>query len=195
MNYLGHAFLSFGDSEILLGNMIGDHVKGRTALDNFPAGIRRGLELHRKIDGKADVHPATMRGKLLFREEYGLYAGPIMDTLYDHFLANDPKFFPTDEALRSFAATVYLQLQENEQYFPAKFAAYFPGMKQHDWLYNYRSLKGMERSLSGLERRALYMAPAEKAYALFIANYYQLSQCYYEFIDDIIKFVKIEMTN
>src|SRR4051812_21980877 len=101
MNYLGHAVLSFGDADILTGNMIADHVKGKLALEKFPHGIKKGIELHRKIDAKADSHPATQRGKLLFREHYGLYSGAIMDTLYDHFLANDPKIFPTSETLLS----------------------------------------------------------------------------------------------
>jgi acyl carrier protein phosphodiesterase len=195
MNYLGHAFLSYGDSELLTGNMIADHVKGRIALEAFPPGIKKGIELHRKIDGRADMHPATLRAKLLFREDYGLYAGPITDVLYDHFLANDPKLFPSDTDLLSFTEKVYSQLQQQEQYFPPKFAEYFPHMKQHNWLYGYRSVKGMERSLNGLARRALYMPPPEKAYEIFISNYYLLNQCYFEFIDDIIGFVKIELNN
>jgi acyl carrier protein phosphodiesterase len=195
MNYLGHAFLSFGNKDILAGNMIGDHVKGKLILDTFPPGIKKGIELHRKIDGKADIHPATLRAKVLFREVYGLYAGAIMDTLYDHFLASDPKLFPSEGALLTFTQTVYSQLAENEQYFPAAFAGYFPHMQQHNWLYNYRSIKGMERSLSGLARRALYMPPIEKAYEIFVTNYYHLNQCYYEFIDDIISFAKTETAN
>ena len=174
--------------------MIGDHVKGRLALAQFPDTIRKGVELHRKIDGMADMHPATMRAKLLFREDYGLYAGAIMDTLYDHFLANDPKYFRTDAALFDFSQKSYAQLAENEQFFPPKFATYFPYMREHNWLYNYRSLKGMEQSLGGLARRALHMPPIEKAYELFIGHYYTLNQCYYEFIDDIIKFAKTELT-
>lgn len=192
MNYLGHAFLSFGDAEVLTGNMIGDHIKGRLALDSFPAGIKKGIELHRKIDGFADVHPATSRAKLLFREHYGLYSGAIMDTLYDHFLANDPKIFATETVLLTFTTSVYAQLAEHEQYFPPVFASYFPHMKQHNWLYNYRTLKGMERSLGGLARRAAHIPPIDKAYEIFVTCYYQLNQCYYEFIDDVIKFVKIE---
>ena len=192
MNYLGHAFLSFGDGEILTGNMIGDHVKGRLALEQFPPRIKKGIELHRKIDGFADTHPATQRAKLLFREDYGLYAGAIMDTLYDHFLANDPKFFATENALLTFTQSVYAQLTENEKNFPPVFAEYFPYMKQHNWLYNYRTLKGMERALNGLARRALHMPPVDKAYQTFVTAYYQLNQCYYEFIDDVINFVKIE---
>ncbi len=194
MNYLGHAFLSFGDSQLLTGNMIGDHVKGRKAMDLFPAGIKKGIILHRKIDEMADMHPATSRAKLLFREDYGLYSGAIMDTLYDHFLANDPKYFPSQESLFEFTGTVYSSLEENAAYFPERFAEYFPHMKQHNWLLNYRSLKGMERSLQGLARRALHMPPIDKAYATFVTAYYQLNQCYYEFIDDIIKFARAEVS-
>jgi acyl carrier protein phosphodiesterase len=192
MNYLGHAFLSFGNGDILTGNMIGDHVKGKLALDTFPPGIKKGIQLHRLIDAFADEHPATRRAKLIFREEYGLYSGAIMDTLYDHFLANDPKMFASEEVLLSFTGSVYTKLAENEQYFPPSFAEYFPYMKQHNWLFNYRNLKGMERALNGLARRAKHMPPVDKAYELFVTGYYQLNQCYYEFIDDVIKFVKIE---
>ena len=192
MNYLGHAFLSFGDGDILTGNMIGDHVKGLKAVDEYPAGIKKGIMLHRKIDGKADIHPATLRAKVLFREDYGLYAGPIMDTLYDHFLANDPKYFPDEATLLKFTQDSYLQIENNAAYLPPTFAEYFPHMKAHNWLYNYRTLKGMERSLSGLARRAKHMPPPEKAYEIFVTNYYHLNQCYYEFIDDVISFVKIE---
>ena len=193
MNYLGHAFLSFDDDELLVGNMIGDHVKGKAALEAFSAGVRRGVELHRKIDDYADKHPATIRAKLLFREHYGLYAGAIMDTLYDHFLANDPKIFLSETTLLKFTERTYAQLEKHEQYFPSKFAGYFPNMKLYNWLYHYRSLKGMERSLGGLFRRAQYMPDVSKAYELFVTNYYHLNQCYYDFIDDMIKFVKKEI--
>jgi len=195
MNYLGHAFLSFGDADILTGNMIADHIKGKLALERFPAGIRKGIELHRKIDAKTDAHPATLRGRLLFREHYGLYSGAIMDTLYDHFLANDPKFFANSDDLLSFTQATYLLLEKNEAYFPLKFAGYFQHMREHNWLFNYRSMKGMERSLSGLARRAAYMPSIDKAYEIFVTNYYQLDQCYFEFIDDLVRFVKIEQAN
>jgi acyl carrier protein phosphodiesterase len=192
MNYLGHAFLSFGDGSVLTGNMIGDHVKGKLALEKFPPGIRKGLELHRKIDVKADNHPATARAKVLFRADYGLYSGPLTDTLFDHFLANDPALFPSAEVLLAFTENTYRQLEEHSAWFPPEFATYFPSMKTHNWLYHYRSLKGVERSLSGLARRARHMPPVDKAYETFIANYYQLNQCYSELIEDMTGYVKIE---
>jgi acyl carrier protein phosphodiesterase len=194
MNYLGHAVLSFGDPQLLTGNMIGDHVKGKLALEKFPDGIRKGILLHRKIDAYSDVHPATQRAKLWFREDYGLYAGAIMDTLYDHFLANDAKLFNSEKHLLDFTMETYASLEQNQQWLPEKFASYFPHMQQHNWLYGYRTLQGMQRSLQGLHRRAQYMPPPENAYKIFVTNYYQLAQCYYELIDDMIRFVKIELS-
>lgn len=195
MNYLGHAFLSFGDAEILTGNMIGDHVKGRLALDKFPEKIKEGVLLHRKIDQYADVHPATQRAKLWFREDYGLYAGALMDTLFDHFLANDAKHFNSETELLNFSLGIYKTLEQNQQWFPESFAAYFTYMQQHNWLYNYRTLVGIQRSMGGLQRRAKHMPPVDKAYEIFVTNYYQLAQCYYELIDDVVSFVKLELTH
>ena len=194
MNYLGHAFLSFGDPEILTGNLIGDHVKGRVALDTYPPGIAKGIMLHRKIDSFTDDHPATKRAKLLFREVYGLYSGAIMDSLYDHYLASDPKQFTSEKELYNFSQQTYLTVAKYATHFPASFNEYFPYMREHNWLYNYRTMQGMRRSLGGLQKRAKYMPAPDKAYEIFVGHYYQLAQCYYELIDDIVPYVKVELT-
>ncbi|MBK7121978.1 MAG: hypothetical protein IPH68_03715 [Chitinophagaceae bacterium] len=41
MNYLAHAYLSFNDPEILLGNMISDYIKGKNSLI-IPYPFRKG---------------------------------------------------------------------------------------------------------------------------------------------------------
>lgn len=194
MNYLGHAVLSFGHTDILAGNMTADHFKGKLVLESLPGEMKRGVMLHRKIDEFTDNHPATQRAKVWFREKYGLYSGPIMDTLYDHFLANDPKHFPSEKALLDFTHETYKKLEVNQQYFPETFATYFPHMREHNWLYGYRTLPGMQRALNGLSRRAKHMPAVEDAYGIFIAHFYELNQCYFELMDDVVKFVKIELS-
>ncbi len=194
MNYLGHAYLSFGNAGILTGNMMGDYVKGKLALGKYPAEIQIGLMLHRKIDAYADTHPANQRAKVWFRTDYGLYAGAVLDTLYDHFLANDPKHFPSQQELLTFSQDTYSKLATHQEYFPERFASMFPYMQEHNWLYNYRTLRGVQQSLGGLARRAKHIPPVDKAYATFITQFYQLNQCYYEFMDDVVKFVKLELS-
>lgn len=194
MNYLGHAFLSFGDPLLLTGNIAGDYIKGKIGLDKYPEKMQQGILLHRKIDTYTDAHLAVERAKIWFREDYRLYSGAIMDTIFDHFLANDPKHFPSEKDLLEFTLQTYAQLENNREYMPERFALYFPYMKEQNWLYNYRHVQGIQRSLNGLHRRAQHMPPPDNAYKTFITHYYQLAQCYYELIDDVISFVKIELS-
>ncbi|HVZ26147.1 MAG TPA: hypothetical protein VG842_08840, partial [Sediminibacterium sp.] len=89
MNYLAHAYLSFRQPEILVGNMISDFVKGKKQF-MYPANIQKGIRLHRAIDAFTDTHPATREAKKILEPAAGRYAAAFMDIVYDHFLANDP---------------------------------------------------------------------------------------------------------
>lgn len=193
MNYLGHAYLSFGNAETLTGNMMGDFVKGMDALEHFPQGIRNGLMLHRHIDTFTDEHFAIRQAKVMFRPVYGLYSGAVVDTLMDHFIANDQLLFPEEKDLQLFAQNVYRQLESYRDYFPDKFIPYFQSMMQHNWLLNYRSEEGLLRALNGLKRRARHIEEVESAYALFRQNKLELQSYYELFMTDIISFVKIEV--
>jgi acyl carrier protein phosphodiesterase len=75
MNFLAHAYLSFGNEPILVGNMISDFVKGKKKFD-FPLDIQKGITLHRMIDTYTDSHPSTKAAMRLFRPAAGAYAGP-----------------------------------------------------------------------------------------------------------------------
>src|SRR5438128_2160817 len=145
MNFLAHAYLSFGDPEILAGNMISDFVKGSIRF-GFSGKIQKGIMLHREIDEFTDLHRATKKAKEFFRPDYRLYSGAIMDVLYDHFLANDETNF-TDETLKTFTLASYRQLEDQALQLPARFVQVFMYMKAENWLYNYRSKEGIRKSL------------------------------------------------
>lgn len=187
--------MSMGDAELLVGNMIGDYVKGTAALDEYPEKIRKGILLHRKIDTYTDADPAAIRARVWFRQKYGLYSGAIIDTLFDHYLAIDPQFFKSEQELLSFTQDVYKKLEAHKEFFPPQFAAMFPHMREHNWLYNYRTMIGVSRSLQGLYRRARYMEPVDEAYETFVIRYYELAQSYNDFIEKAYKFVKTELTD
>lgn len=190
MNYLGHAFLSFGNPEILVGNIIGDYVKGNLAVEKYPPGIQKGIRLHRQIDDFTDRHAAAILAKNIFRPDYGLYAGAIADVLWDHFLANDPRFFPTVKDLERFSQETYSHIEAYEDVLPEKFRPAFASMKQHNWLYHYRTVRGVENALKGLVYRASYLEDTTRAYQLFLQYFYELNQRYFELVDDVVPFVK-----
>lgn len=179
MNYLAHAYLSFNDPEILVGNMISDFVKGKKKFD-FPVPIQAGITLHRIIDTFTDEHPATREAKEFFRSHYRLYSGAFIDVVYDHFLATDPAEF-TQPSLLEFSEQVYAILEENKQWLPERFAGMFPYMRSQNWLYNYRTILGTERSFGGLVRRSAYLEESETAGKLFNERYQPLQACYRHF--------------
>lgn len=179
MNYLAHAYLSFNEPEILVGNMISDFVKGKKQFD-YSAGIQKGITLHRFIDEFTDDHPSTKDAKEVFRSDYRLYAGAFTDVVYDHFLAIDANEF-TDTLLLSFTQTTYHQLTNYTSVFPERFQKMFPYMQQQNWLYNYRFRWGIERSFGGVVRRSAYLTESSKAFELFEIHYDFLKECYKKF--------------
>lgn len=183
MNFLAHAYLSFNDPDILAGNMISDFVKGKKKYD-LPIPIQKGIALHRAIDTYTDDHLANRELKLIFKPHYGLYSSPIMDVLFDHFLATDESIF-TEESLLSFSNDAYLQLERFEDYFPAPFTRMFPYMRSQNWFYHYRFHEGVKNSLGGLARRAKYLEEVTTAFDLFEEHYQTLRAGYNEFFPDL----------
>ncbi|MEO6546696.1 MAG: ACP phosphodiesterase [Ferruginibacter sp.] len=187
MNYLAHAYLSFNQPDIVTGNMISDFVKGKKKFD-FTSNVQKGIALHRAIDEFTDFHPVTQVAKEYFRKNYRLYSGAFVDVLYDHFLANDPDEFADKAELSSFCQSTYNILQSNTTGMPVKFLQMLPLMQQHNWLYNYRSREGIEKSFGGLVRRAAYLYESAIAYSIFNERYAELRECYQSFFPALKNF-------
>jgi acyl carrier protein phosphodiesterase len=194
MNYLAHAYLSFNHPEILVGNMISDFVKGKTKFD-YPPGIQNGIALHRAIDEFTDAHPATKEAKEYFRPAYRLYSGAFVDVVYDHFLALDTNEFKNLTALHYFSVNVYKILEENFSILPKSFQNLLPHMKQHNWLYNYQYIAGIEKSFGGLVQRAKYINESASAFDVFNKNYNELKDCYNIFFPTLKKFANHYVSN
>jgi len=166
--------------------MISDFVKGKKKFD-YPSAIQKGIMLHRFIDTFTDNHEATRKAKEVFRPAYRLYSGALIDVLYDYFLATDKAEFD-DRSLSDFSKNVYTVLENNTQWLPERFARMFPYMKQDNWLYNYRTKEGINKSLGGVVKRALYLEESETAFRLFEENYDMLRECYLQFWKDLKPF-------
>lgn len=187
MNYLAHAYLSFQQTDILLGNMISDYIKGKKKFD-YPVPVQKGIILHRAIDHFTDTHIATQELKSFFRPQYRLYAGAFADIVYDHFLANDSGEFDSEETLKQFARSTYLELESRSVFFPPPFKMMFPYMKAHDWLSNYRYTWGIEKSFGGLVHRSVYLKESKIAFEIFNNHYNAMQHCYAAFFQDVKKF-------
>ena len=188
MNYLAHAYLSFGDKDILLGNMISDFVKGKQKF-NFDVNIQEGIKIHRAIDEFTDQHPITKEAKEYFRPIYRLYSGAFIDVVYDHFLALDKVQFPNDNSLLEFCSEVYNSIQPSLNILPVRFQKMFPYMRDGNWLYNYRFEWGMKKSFEGLQHRAKYISETDSAFEIFNTHYSDLQKSYNIFFPELKTFV------
>lgn len=184
MNYLGHAYFSFEDPEVLAGNMIGDYVKGDINKLDYSPAMKVGLKLHRFIDDFTDHHPAIQRAKEYFRAEYRLYSGPIVDCVFDYYIANDPHCFNSEADLNKFTQSVYQTLADQKDKLPIAYLPALQHMTENNWLYNYRTIKGIKKSMIGVANQSAQMPDIELAYQAFVLHFYILNQYYIEFIAD-----------
>jgi len=187
MNFLAHAHLSFNQPPVVVGNMISDFVKGKQQF-NYSLNIQQGIQLHRAIDNFTDTHEVTRQLKSFFRPQYRLYAGAFADVVYDHFLANDRTIFLTDYDLNQFSLSIYQMLEDHIEMLPQNFRNVLPHMIKHNWLFNYKTTSGIEKSFGGLVQRARYLAESKIAFDLFNQHYAIMNSLYHEFYPEVKKF-------
>ena len=192
MNYLAHAYLSFGEPDILIGNMISDFIKGKKQFD-YLLPVQKGIQLHRAIDEFTDFHAVTKEAKQLLKQAAGGYAGAFIDVVYDHFLALDSEVHSKAD-WDFFSADVYRQLSFRETELPEKFRHILPYMISQNWLVNYRELTGIENSFRGLCHRAIYLSDSKPIFELFITQYDKLQHLYFQFFPDVKKFARQRLT-
>ena len=189
MNYLAHAYLSFVNKEILLGNMISDFVKGRRQFD-YPPLIHKGIVLHRMIDEFTDHHEANKAAKDVFRKGYRLYCGAFIDVVYDHFLATDQNEFATEKELFDFSQLTYKKLEKQQAWMPESFQRMFFFMKTQNWLYGYRTLAGIKQAFGGLVQRSKYLQDSYAAEGIFEEYYELLGDGHRQFWKDLKQFAQ-----
>ena len=151
MNWLAHLFLSEPDVEHRLGNLLADVVKGK-ARAALPPGVRRGIACHQAIDAFTDAHPVVYLSKRRLSEEYGRFAGILVDVFYDHFLARDWPLYAS-MPLGQFTAEVYASFQAYAAALPEEARELIARLSDGDLLGSYRTLAGIEAALRRLSRR------------------------------------------
>lgn len=184
MNYLAHIYLSFEQEPILIGNFIGDFVKGK-AMDEYPEGIQKGIRLHREIDHYTDHHPVVMETKKKLRPVFHHYAPVISDIFYDHFLASLWEDYH-QTPLQDYAQKTYELLLAWQAIIPDKAQNMLHYMVRDNWLYNYRSIEGIDRALTGMSKRTPYNSKMEEAAQQLTLDYRAYKADFISFFPDLI---------
>lgn len=155
MNFLAHLYLSGDNTKIMVGNFIGDFVKGRDLAPHYDTDIVKGIELHRAIDAYTDSHPIVLQSKIRLRPKYRHYAPVIVDVFYDHFLAKYWDAYHPD-LLPDYAEHIYSILESFKSILPRDTQTMLPYMIRGNWLVNYSKLNGIQQALAGMSRRSKF---------------------------------------
>ena len=189
MNFLAHLLLSGKNRKILVGNFIGDFVKGGNLEERFEPEIVQGIHLHRFIDHFTDNHETPRISRDRLRPKYRHYSGVIVDIFFDHFLARNWDDFH-ESLLPDFAEEVYQTVESFHAILPEKVKYMLPFMIKGNWLVNYARMEGIERALSGMAKRTTHESHMEKSVQDLIQHYDAFQSEFYHFFPTLLAEVK-----
>ncbi len=188
MNFLAHAYLSFDDPKILVGNFIGDFVRGDIE-SRFEPAIVDGIYLHRAIDDFTDSHPSVKAAQKLLKPQFGRYALVITDLYFDYFLSTEWDNYDR-RSLIDFSLKVYGVLEEHRGILPAKFLHIFEYMKKQNWLICYTTLDGMKTAFTNMSKRATFESHMELAHVVLEEKEEEFREYFNIFFPELVSFSK-----
>ncbi|MBN1133090.1 MAG: DUF479 domain-containing protein [Bacteroidales bacterium] len=188
MNFLAHSYLSGTNEEILIGNFIGDYIKGKNYV-NYPEMIKKGILMHRDIDTFTDYHAITRRSRMRVIEKYHKYSGIIIDIFYDHFLASQFEKY-SNMSLEEYVHFAYIILKRNYKILPISIKYWFPTFLENNWMMAYKTVEGIERVLERMSANTTLPDHASYAVQVLRNDYEDFREDFEEFFPLIIRFLE-----
>lgn len=187
MNYLFHMLLSGADDQLLVGNFMGDFVKGNLG-DRFPRRISQGIALHRRIDSFASQSELFQRSRKRLDPRYGLYRPVLVDLFYDHLLAAKWHNWSTEPLAGYITRTRAIIVRHNE-ILPERLQPLVPYIFD-ELLPSYAEVSGIGRALERMSRRVKRRDnPLAGGEAELLLNYEGLQADFSKFMPLISSFV------
>ncbi|PWK19586.1 acyl carrier protein phosphodiesterase [Xanthomarina spongicola] len=191
MNYLAHIYLSGDNNLITIGNFMADGIRGKK-YKNYPPEIQIGILLHREIDTFTDAHPIVRQSTKRLHENYSHYSGVIVDILYDHFLAKNWANY-SKVPLEIYTENFYKLINSNFEILPTRTQKMMPFMIANNWLLNYASIEGIQKVLTGMNRRTKYVSGMDKATIELKEYYHEFENEFTLFFEELMAFSEIKL--
>jgi len=183
MNFLAHIYLSGSSDLIKIGNFMADGIRGKQYLA-FDYEIQKGIVLHRAIDTFTDAHPLFRKCTKRLHSEYHHYSGVIVDVFFDHFLAKNWNTY-SEEQLENFVENFYTSLTTYESNLSDKAKSMKPYMIEQNWLLNYRTIEGIERILTQMDRRTKNFSMMRNSVTELKLYYTEFEQDFTDFFEEL----------
>ncbi len=190
MNYLAHLYLSGNSDEIMVGNFIGDQVKGNKYRD-FPSQISYGIHMHRHIDSYTDQHLLVKESMKLLKPAYGRYSGIVTDIFFDHFLAANWAEH-SNITLKQFSKHAHAVLLTNFLILPFQVKQFLPFLIQHKRLESYANKSNLFQVLEIMSKRTTLPSNSQWAMEILEQEYGQFEALFRSFFSDLVYYSESE---
>jgi acyl carrier protein phosphodiesterase len=166
MNYLAHLILAGDDEGLRLGALLGDFVRGRQALAEYPPQVAQGILLHRHIDAFTDAMPAVSALRAWFPAPFRRYGGIIIDLAFDHELARRWGEY-SSQTLEAFDRDVRELLARHEGMVPDRLRGFMAYADRRGLFAAYRDPEEIIHSLRGIGRRLTRPNPLHRVASIW----------------------------
>lgn len=188
MNHLAHAYLSGTNPQVLIGNLMGDFVKGPIS-ETLHEDVQRGVRLHRLIDSYTDTHPVFHRSRERLEPPFRRYAGILVDIFYDHFLSRYWSQY-SERPLPEYAQDIYRLLEEHRVVLPEKMNRFVSYMVSNDVLVAYGNIGAVAQVLHGMSHRMSHDNPLAAGVHELQRNYDVFRGDFEEFFPGVVLYTE-----
>lgn len=191
MNFLAHLHIAHVSSSSLMGNLLGDFVKGDPD-KQYSEVVSRGIRLHRFVDSYTDSHSVMKEAKCYFPPQQRRFAGIALDVMWDHYLATSWKQYhdqPLSDFCRFAEREVKLEQQQSTMLseLPNRYLQMTSRMWQGRWLESYQTLENIEFALQRMSLRSPRMAPLAECFEPLTDHYPDLKRLFAKFYPELLQ--------
>ncbi|OLQ84971.1 ACP phosphodiesterase [Vibrio ponticus] len=191
MNFLAHLHIAHVSNSSLMGNLLGDFVKGDPD-KQYSHIVSQGIRLHRFVDSYTDSHSVMREAKSYFSPETRRFAGIALDVMWDHYLATNWKLYhdrPLNDFCRFAEREVKLEQHQSATIseLPNRYLQMTTRMWQGQWLQSYQTLENIEFALQRMSLRSPRMAPLAECFAPLSAHYAELESLFVDFYPELLQ--------
>ncbi len=191
MNFLAHLYLSGKPGPLMIGNFIGDYVKGKQ-VEKFSSEIQKGIYLHRKIDSFTDSHEIVKISASRFKSCYNRYSSVVIDVVYDHYLANNWNLY-SSIPLNKYVDSVHSYLLRNYFTLPNQVKGFLPFLIKSRRIENYKYLEGIKKSLSIMSNHSSLPSKSDCAIKVMKEQYHELNGEFVTFFSELKEMVDTQI--
>lgn len=187
MNYIAHLHIASVTQTSLVGNFLGDFIKG-SDLSHLQRVLQVGVMLHRKVDSYTDTHPETRALKDLFPAALRKFAGIGLDIYFDHLLIEQEQWldYPAQYALFE---GFYRDLDAYSDLHGQPFSSVRRGLLARRWLVEYRAEETCLHALYRVEERFKNKRVfAENVFGILSRHKGDIADTFNAFYPDLLEF-------